>query len=196
MKLAVVVLAAGESSRLGEPKQLIEIEGITLLKKQCLLATTTSPFAFCVLGFEDKKMRMQLPENVIEINNKHWKLGMSTSIKAAIEQIPSDTQGVLFYLVDQWKLDQSLLTQLENKWLENPQYIYAVGKEGAFGPPVIFPKKYFDELKKVDGKQGAKQVINNNLNDLITIEAQQAFEDIDTQEQLENVRSELATANK
>ncbi|WP_286266171.1 nucleotidyltransferase family protein [Thalassotalea atypica] len=201
-KIAIIVLAAGSSSRLGQPKQLVEIEHQSLIYRQCQLASTLTPHVYCVIGCQALQMRSALSElevNVVE--NIAWSDGMGSSISAAISQLPVHIEAAMIVLVDQWKLTQADLNLLVKQHINSPQMIIQSRQvnrqeKKANGPPVIFPKRFFTNLIGLKGEQGAKPIVEKFKSSTLMVDIPNAFEDIDTPEQLAKVTMFLSKMKK
>jgi len=103
-KISSLILAAGNSSRLGQEKQLITVNGETLLRRISKLACNLTPQTLCILGFNSKNIREEIKNLNIDIAiNKNWPEGMGTSIAYGVEQLANDVDGILILLCDQWK---------------------------------------------------------------------------------------------
>ncbi|WDE13101.1 nucleotidyltransferase family protein [Thalassomonas haliotis] len=198
-KLAVIVLAAGGSSRLGQPKQLVELAKESLIIRQCRHALALSEQVFCVLGCQAPLMSKQLSGlPVSEVSNENWQQGMSSSIAAGIAALPYDIDAAMILLVDQWQLAPAELQRLKQTWQSHPGNIVLAGascqvnaESGAEkvkkGPPVIFPKRYFPELLALTGEQGAKPILQKYQHRLKVLELPGAFIDLDTPQQLQQL---------
>ncbi|WP_281556416.1 nucleotidyltransferase family protein [Thalassomonas sp. RHCl1] len=198
-KLAVIVLAAGGSTRLGQPKQLVELAGESLIVRQCRRALALTEQVFCVLGCQAPLMAKQLSGlPVCQVNNENWQQGMSSSIAAGVAALPDDIDAVMILLVDQWQLAPIELQRLQQSWQKHPETIVLAGAsagsdakdcevKGKKGPPVIFPKCYFPELLALTGEQGAKPLLQKYHQQLNVLELPRAFIDLDTPQQLQQL---------
>jgi len=203
-KIALLLMAAGSSSRLGQPKQLVEIISknnapYTLLQRQAsIMDTICSSFnaqAYCVLGFESDCMIKHLgncnsAHSLTIIDNANWSQGLSTSIAKGVSLVASDASAVLIFLVDQWQLSIENLSQLLIQWQKQPELIHVARLGDSFSPPVIFPRRFFKELIKLSGDEGAKKVIKNNIEQVQSIKMASAFVDLDTPEQLNGLKKQ------
>jgi len=208
---AVMILAAGQSSRLGHPKQLVEIQGETLLLKQCKMALSITKHVYCVLGSNADTFKSHLkplPINVVE--NTAWEAGMSSSISCAIPLLPSSTKHVMIILVDQWQLTKSLLIPFTQTLTTHKDKIitssYSItgntpanvvdkhaskiaNNHNLIGPPTIFPKKYFTALSSLSGEKGAKVLMVNEIKNVIQFPMPEAFVDLDNAHDLSKLRA-------
>ncbi|WP_157673820.1 nucleotidyltransferase family protein [Cognaticolwellia beringensis] len=194
--VAIIVLAAGQSSRLGQMKQLINIKDKSLVEWQLEEALKVSSKVYCVLGFKANEVKARidhLPINTI-INHK-FSDGMASSIAAGVAALAPDIKAVMIVLVDQWQLTSADLIRHQIFWQESPhaivvsQDINLAGSSGKekVGPPVIFSQNYFTELKQLTGKQGAKPLLEKHQDNVLKVPLAHAFFDIDTPEQLNNM---------
>ncbi|WP_440873890.1 nucleotidyltransferase family protein [Thalassotalea sp. PLHSN55] len=192
-RIALVLLAAGESKRLGQPKQLIDVAGESLLTVQANSLVNTGFASHCVLGFRAKTMAQELKQLPITLHiNAAFKQGLASSIAYATQQLENDYQALLFMQVDQWRLTSHDLIALINCWQNAPDKIHLCqDNDENFGPPVIFPKTYFSQLTQLSGKQGAKSIIKQAIDNCQFHSLAKAFDDIDTPQQLQKFNQQL-----
>lgn len=209
--LAVLLLAAGQSSRLGQAKQTVNYKGQPLLVSQIIKAQTITDEVYCVLGYQAeqfsrlispllKKGAGQRPTTKIVIN-KQWSQGMASSLVAGVKALPPEISAVMILLVDQWQIQTNDLQWLEQTWQNEPNRIVLAGqnkvsapstKNSTMGPPVIFPRCYFAELLQLKGQQGAKPLLKKYKNKLKILPMASAFVDLDTPEQLIKLKEQEA----
>ncbi len=186
MRIAGLVLAAGESKRLERPKQLVKYRDRTLLNIaiQTLLDTGIKD-VFVVLGSQRTRIASSiLSSGVITIYNDEWKEGMGSSLSTGVKAIKFDNHvdGVLIMLCDQPKVSVDHLNALINSANQNEKIICSE-YNGIYGAPAIFPKSYFAELMLLKEDEGARKVISKYA-DKISIPCKECAIDIDTQEDL------------
>ncbi|GAB3919493.1 nucleotidyltransferase family protein [Larkinella terrae] len=191
MNIGIIILAAGASSRMGnQPKQLIEWEGRTLIRRAVDMALET-PFRPVVVVVGANKNRISpeldgLPVTIID--NQHWQQGLSSSIKtglAAVYLTQKNIDAVLFLLTDQPGVDRGLLLQLAQVYRETGKGIVASGYAGSLGVPALFDRKYISELLSLTGDTGAKWVIANHKDDCAEVPFESGKIDLDTDEDVE-----------
>ena len=189
-KLGCILLAAGGSTRLGQPKQLVEINGVSLVSRAAgnLLALGYGKVVV-VTGFDERKILNKLQNISVEIiHNAEWREGMGTSLALAAAAIPDDFSGVLVLLADQWKVSSDDLERLVEKWLCDISIIlgskWGEIEKGDFGPPFIFPRDLFSELRTLKGDQGARSLVKKYRQRVSFVEMKNAAFDLDEPEDL------------
>lgn len=195
INIAILVLAAGKSSRMKTPKQLVKV-GVYLLLETVLLKAKAiiSNHVYCVLGANSVLIRKEISStNVHFIHNTNFKEGLSSSIACGVshlETITTSYNAVLVLLGDQPAIEKIYLNEMIALFNEDQSKIIASNYGKKFGVPAIFPESYFNELQKMSGDFGAKEILNNNSN-VISLKKQTNFIDIDTEEDLHNFRKSI-----
>lgn len=189
MTLAVLIPAAGNSSRLGQPKQLVDFQGQPLLSRQITLSTGICNNVYCVLGANADIISEQINHAQCHfLYNQQWQQGLAHSIAFGISQLPNDISAVMILLADQWALNQQDLTQLITQWQAQPDNIHASQYRQQIGVPAIFPQCYFAELTQLSGKNGAKQLLFKYQTQVTAMPIDNAAVDLDTPEQLNQLK--------
>ena len=165
VSVAAIVLAAGASSRLGQPKQLLMYGGETLLERAIRLASEAGAApVITVLGanLEILRASVALMRSIQAINNR-WELGISTSIHAgldALDEIAPDAAGALILACDQPRLNADHLRGLiETFAAQGVSSITASTYAGVFGVPAVFPRMAFADLRALRGDKGARSLL-------------------------------------
>lgn len=187
MKIAILILAAGQSSRMKRTKQLLPIGNNTLLGTVIQHALNTKRTnVYCVLGAESEKIKSSIQKyNLSIIINREYKQGMSTSIKKGVEFIVDNNyDGVFVILGDQPLIDTNYLNKVVETFNANPNKIVATKYSNVIGVPALFPKTYFNLLKNLSGDKGAREILNKNEN-LIALSTSGLL-DIDTKAQYDD----------
>lgn len=181
-KTGILILAAGASVRMGQPKQILPWKNSTLLGHAIEVANSISSTIMIVLGANAEKIKKQLPNQVKNILNKDWESGMGTSIAkgiAAFEQ-SADLDRVLIMLVDQPLIDVQYLQKLIDNANQNLNNIVATTYKNNAGVPALFPKKYFSELKLLNADYGAKHLMRKLEENLTLVDSNGKAADLDT----------------
>jgi len=188
-RLVLAILAAGASRRLGQPKQLVSLEGELLLRRQCRIALEAQIGRVAViLGCRAEECAatiINLP--VARHVNQNWMEGLGASIRHAAQvAVAANAAGLLLLHVDQYRLTTADLQSLQAAWTESRGLSACAASYGDdFGPPVIFPRRCFADLLQLDGDAGARCVLAALPADsLRRVEIPNALEDLDSPEQL------------
>jgi molybdenum cofactor cytidylyltransferase len=180
----VVLLAAGKSSRLGQAKQLLDFKGKSLVKRAASIALEISDKLIVVTGAQEEKIKEELAGlSAFICINKNYEEGIASSIHAgliAVQEKFPQINAVMFIVCDQPFISVSLLKELiEVSELKN-KGIAASSYGGTLGTPVLFRKEYFSNLLQLKDDQGAKKIIQGNMDDVATVDFPKGIIDIDT----------------
>lgn len=180
--LHVLILAAGASSRLGQPKQLVKLGGRPALHGVVSVATALAGHAVTVIigahAAELTRLLAHSPASVIV--NRHWEEGMASSIRFGIGSLPAATEAVLILLGDQVAVTADDLKRLAAAWKEQEGVIAAAMYDQRVGVPAIFPRVCFSELAGLRGDQGARQILERNSYRVVRVPMPNAAIDLDT----------------
>jgi molybdenum cofactor cytidylyltransferase len=187
IKYGIIILAAGNSSRLGEPKQLLSYQNSSLIRnvvEQSLAIPET--IVMVVTGASAELVEHELADKKILVaRNAEWSTGMASSIKTAVTQIlrlyPS-LDALLITVCDQPFLKSNTLNVLIAEYNKTGKNIIASAYNNTVGTPVLFSKKYFTDLQKLQGQEGAKKIILNHPEDVSSISFPSGEIDIDTRD--------------
>lgn len=193
VKIGGLLLAAGGSSRLGRPKQLIEFKGSTLLRRAAeTLAATTCETKVVVLGAAVDECLNELGGLDLETYiNSDWNEGMSGSIKAGllrILDIEPATSAIIITLCDQPYMTTDIVESLITKYRRIRPPVVAAEYNNVCGVPALFSREMFDDLLQLAGDKGAQSVISKAAPKVIRISVPEAAFDIDSPEDLISLR--------
>jgi molybdenum cofactor cytidylyltransferase len=183
--VGLLTLAAGGSTRMGRPKQLLEYHGRPLLRHSVeqALDSRCRP-VIVVLGADATACRATLRDLAVQIIvNEDWELGMGSSIRvgmAALQERAPDVQAVVITLCDQPLIAPSLIDQLVELHLQNDAPMVAASYDDHPGVPALFARSHFAQLATIDVNAGAKTLLRAAGSELLTIPYPQAEVDIDT----------------
>jgi molybdenum cofactor cytidylyltransferase len=193
---AGIILAAGESTRFGRPKQLLR------LKDRCLIewvldAALNSELStiILVLGYAHHKIRQTLAEKLrhaklqIEVN-RHYQKGQSHSLQIGLSRVINTFPAVMFLLADQPLVDAATINCLLTKFWSAGKDICVPTFHGQKGAPSIFRKSLYPQIMKITGDIGARSIIGAHPDRVLEIEIKNPhfFLDIDTPEDLKRIK--------
>jgi molybdenum cofactor cytidylyltransferase len=183
--VAAIVLAAGASRRLGQPKQLLMHGGETLLERAIRLACEagTAPI-LTVLGANREVILAAIHLNrAVPVINNDWEQGIATSIHAGLESLDAfapDANAVLILSCDQPRLTaHHLRVLIETFAAQAEPSIVASAYAGVIGIPAIFPRVAFSQLRKLRGDKGARALLAQPPCPLISVTFSGGEVDID-----------------
>jgi CTP:molybdopterin cytidylyltransferase MocA len=184
MRVGAVVLAAGASRRLGEPKQLVMLGKETLLERAVRTAREAgcSPVVVVVGAEHSQVLGKCVLGDAATVINDQWAEGMASSIRLGVQTLESaakDVEGVLLMTCDQPAVTVKHLLRLMRE-PERKASRYARRS----GVPAFFPKKYFDQLMKLKGDAGARELLAEARYE----ELENGELDVDTPTDLERAR--------
>jgi molybdenum cofactor cytidylyltransferase len=192
--IAIVILAAGTSSRLGTPKQLLDYNGKNLLRHAVDTALETEcASVFVVLGANSELLRKELKDKPVTVlENTNWQEGMASSIRYGLEYITGTIlrpDSIIFMVCDQPYVSSSLLLSLIEKKQEIKMPIVASSYEDKLGTPALFHRSFFPMLMELTGDKGAGKLIADNLDKVATVAFPKGITDIDTKEDYDLLNS-------
>ncbi len=161
-KVAGIILAAGGSIRFGGVKQLLPWGKTNLINTVIGTAKAAGlePIVV-VLGANSEKIRETIEDPDIQIvNNSNWDKGQSTSLKAGVNGINTDVEGVVFLLCDQPQISVNLVCSVVEEGLRTGKVIIPIIDDRRANP-VFFPKSCFDLFEKLEGDAGGRQIVSS-----------------------------------
>lgn len=188
MKAALVgsiVLAAGSSSRLGEPKQFLRYQEETLIRRAAGAAIDAGCWPVVVVsGAAHERVERELEPLAVHVrHNENWGQGIGSSIRigaeSALDLCPS-LDALLVMVCDQPFVTAELLAALIDAGSASPARAVACAYGDAFGVPVLFRRKHFTALAALGDEQGAKSLLSALGSELVVIPFPEGKVDIDT----------------
>jgi molybdenum cofactor cytidylyltransferase len=182
--ISAILLAAGESNRMGQPKQLMPFGQSTILERtiDTLLDSVVSE-TILVVGYREEEIRKTIAGKPVKIAiNPDYKQGMSASIIAGLKQVDKRARAVLIALGDQPFVDSQTITSLVEAFIANNKGIIIPVYQGRWGNPVIFAIRYKDELLNLKGDVGGREIIKRHPDDAleVAVNSEGVLLDIDT----------------
>jgi molybdenum cofactor cytidylyltransferase len=185
VSVGAVILAAGSSSRMGRPKQTLQFRGESLLRRAALSALRAGcrP-VIVVMGAHAELSRRELEAlDVCEVLNPLWETGMASSVRAGVEGLVSadaDVDAAVLMLCDQPHVTADVIYGLVAAHRATGNPVVASTYGGSFGVPALFDRALFDELARLEGADGAKQVIKKYTSEAHFLPFRGGEMDVDT----------------
>jgi molybdenum cofactor cytidylyltransferase len=195
MKTGIIILAAGNSSRMGKPKQLLNYKGKTLLQTVIdeALKTDCKPI-IVVLGANAEEIASKHNNDQIHfVINESWENGMASGIAAGLSSVIDNNieiESVIIAVSDQVFIKMTNFSHLIEKQNETGKNIVASKYAETIGTPVLFRKHYFDALLSLKGTDGAKKLLKQYSQDVETVPFELGEIDIDTETDYNNLISQ------
>lgn len=192
MSTAIVILAAGNSSRMEKPKQLLKFNGQTLLNIVITesLKTKFRPVVVVLGAYAAEIKQTSTNPEVIYSVNKDWKNGMSSSISSGLKTVLGsnpEIENAIITVADQVHISSEIFEALQSKQEQTQKNIVASAYAQTTGAPTLFNKKYFEKLLALNGTIGAKSLIKKYVDDTVTIPFELGNIDIDTETDYNNL---------
>ncbi|KQM38758.1 NTP transferase domain-containing protein [Chryseobacterium sp. Leaf201] len=180
----IIILAAGNSSRLGQPKQLLDYQGKTLLRHTVEKALAVSSRVIVITGSENSGIEKETG-SALTVQNENWQEGMASSIHKGLNEmlvIYPETENILITVCDQPHINASVFSELIEKRHSSGKGIMASHYSGTLGTPVLFSRSYFNDLLQLSGQEGAKKLLVKYRDDVGQVMFEKGSVDIDTLE--------------
>jgi molybdenum cofactor cytidylyltransferase len=194
MSIPVIILAAGASRRLGQPKQLVRVGEETLLGRAIRLAKEADAGPILVvLGADLARIRESISgDQVIVVPNDLWEQGISSSIQAGLQALDvkvPHSAGVMVMTCDQPRLTAEHLRVLRETFDQQKEEVIVTSSyAGIDGVPAVFPRCVFTRLRSLRGDEGARRIIANPPCGVVSIPFAGGELDIDLPEDLARLK--------
>jgi molybdenum cofactor cytidylyltransferase len=186
LNTGIIILAAGSSSRLGRPKQLLSYKGKSLICNIVDAAIDSKPDQIIVVtGYLADEVSKELDKRKVElVFNKHWEEGMGSGIVIGLNrllQLKSEIQNVILTVCDQPFVTSDFLSNLLSGKNKSKKTIVASAYAGTYGTPTLFDRTHFQSLLSLKGTEGAKKLLEQLKEDMISVPFEKGSLDIDTE---------------
>jgi molybdenum cofactor cytidylyltransferase len=193
--IGIILLAAGESSRLGKPKQLLAYAGKALLQHSLQVAGDSIAHpTIVVLGAHADIIKKEIDFNMAHVViNEAWQEGMASSIRCGLKllmEIDPLSDGVILMVCDQPFTNSQLVNTLIQVHEKSGKPIIACSYSNTLGPPSLFHKGLFPELLQLKGDIGAKSIIRKYADEVEVVSFPKGSEDIDTRTEYQRLDKE------
>ena len=184
--ISAIVLAAGESKRMGQTKQLLDWEGRTILQRVLEnLSRSQVDEVILVLGHEAERIQQTLDTHKVKVViNRNYKEGMITSIQQGLINLDDKVEAFFIVLADQPAVGPEIFDRLigEFRRVTPQKNIVLPAFRGRRGHPALFSGKYRKEALRIEGDVGFRQVFQEHPEEILTVEmdTDSILQDIDT----------------
>ena len=185
--VGIVILAAGASTRIGFPKQLLPLGGRSLLRRAAETALASDgAFLLVVLGANARQLRSEMAGlDVTVVENPDWAEGMGSSLRvglAALQVRHPEADAVLFLVCDQPLVSTALLNQILGVYQQSAPSMVASAYGGGLGVPALFSRSLFPELASLESGSGARQILAAHRSEVTSVPFAEGVVDVDTLE--------------
>ncbi len=199
-RVAAILLAAGNSSRMGHSKQLIRFDDVSFVRRAAEIALSSRcDRLYVIVGAERGTVISELEGvHVTIVPNPDWHRGMGSSIHAGIKAIRAESDlfdAALILLVDQLAVNVALLNEIIQKFEEGSALVASIYAD-TVGVPALFSKAYFEDLENLPGDRGAKTLLKKHAAEVTPVPFPDGAFDIDTQTDLKCMRIHVNFSKK
>jgi len=161
-RLDGILLAAGESRRMGYPKPLLMIDGTTFIEKISATMLAVVPRLVVVLGAHADRIRRAIPrdERIVIVENPNYSRGQLSSLKIGLGAVHPNAAGVIVHLADHPMVRVESFRAIADSYERTRKPIVIARRGGQRGHPVIFDRSIFVELHNAPEDEGARHVVN------------------------------------
>ncbi len=188
--VAIILLAAGASSRMrGRDKLLEDVRGVAMLRHCAIAALGSGAEVLVVLAADRPERRAVLDGLAVKmVEAKDWRDGMAVSIRAGLAVVSPETEAVMVAFADMPDVTSAHFDALVAAYVpnQNRHFCRAVTEDGKYGHPVLFGARFFAELAALQGDKGGRDILAANAECVVNVPTpgQSAVIDIDTPEDL------------
>ncbi len=161
-QLEGVILAAGESRRMGYPKPLLKIGGRTFIEHIAETMLAVVPRLVIVLGAHRERVRAAIPRDprIVIVDNPDYRRGQLSSLKVGLSALEADASGALVQLGDHPMVKVETFRAIVDSYNRIGKPIVIARNDGRRGHPVIFGRAIFAEIQSAPEEEGARYVVN------------------------------------
>lgn len=195
MKVSAVVLAAGRSSRMGEAKLLLRVDGCSILQRtlENVRASGVDEIVL-VLGFAAEAIRHEILQTLLAsvrvVTNENYESGMASSLRAGLASVSATMDAALIVLADQPFVRPETMGRILDRRRDPGAKIVVPFYKGKRGNPVLLDRSLFSEAMALEGDVGCRAIFRNHAEAMACVEVDDPaiLADIDTREDYDRLR--------
>jgi len=170
---------------MGSPKQLLQIDGVTLVRRAAETALASRcEGVYLIVGAAAEAVRQEVQELRLQVvENRDWEKGLAQSIRVGIEAVRAarpEFDAAILFPVDQPEIQPALLDRLIEVFESGEREIVACTYAGSVGAPALFSRRHFTELAALSGDRGAKSVLEARGAEVARVPFPEGATDLDT----------------
>jgi molybdenum cofactor cytidylyltransferase len=185
-----IILAAGESKRMGFPKMLLDFNGSTMLEIviRSVKNSAVSNILVVLGAYRNELVEMVAKQNVNYCYNDNYKDGMLSSVKCGFGNLPADFDAVLIFQGDQPLISPEVVNMLITSFRTSVKGIVIPVHNGIRGHPILIDKKYRNDIVNLDASEGLRALAHLFSDDVLEVEVNDPgiLRDFDTYEEYKN----------
>jgi molybdenum cofactor cytidylyltransferase len=183
--VGAIILAAGGSERFGQPKQFLQFQGESLLRRAVRNAIEAGCARVAVVAGDLRaRIETELRETpAVILENPEWQRGLGTSIRCGLLHLRSlrpEPDAAVLLACDQPFVDASVIKSLVTEWENSRKSMVACSYAGTLGIPALFDRSRFEEIVSLPDDSGAKALLQSRAADVAQIDFEKGAIDIDT----------------
>src|SRR5580692_6301405 len=193
-QLEGIILAAGESRRMGYPKPLLKIGGQTFIERSAESMLAVVPRLVIVLGAHSDRVRAAIPrdERIAIVENPNYSRGQLSSLKVGLSAIQPESTGALVHLGDHPIVRVETFQTIVDSYNQLGKPIVIARHAGHRGHPVIFGRAIFAELQSAPEEEGARHVVNADASRLAYVDSDDLGVNLDLDTPADLIRAGLS----
>jgi molybdenum cofactor cytidylyltransferase len=197
-RLDGILLAAGESRRMGYPKPLLIVDGKTFIEKIAATMLDVVPRLVVVLGAHAERIRRAIPhdERIVIVENPNYSRGQLSSLKIGLGAVQPDAAGAVVHLADHPIVRVESFRAVVDSFERTRKPIVIARSNGQRGHPVIFARSIFAELQNAPESEGARHVVNADASRIEYVDLDDPGINLDLDTPADLVRAGLAPPPK
>ncbi len=196
-RVAGVVLAAGQSARMGTNKMLLELGGGTLVRRAAgtALSAGLDP-VLVVVGHESDRVQAELSDlPCVAVHNPEYASGMNTSLRSGISALPDDVAGAIVVLGDMPLVDAPMLRALVTAFRRSGAPLAVSTFAGVVAPPILYGRELFPELRALTAEACGKSVVKRHRGEAAELAwPPEILTDLDSPADVQRIRARLEAA--